>query len=88
MEVERYAEANGVSLEDLVLNGGEEYEVVFTVKPGCTDLVEEAAASLGLQVERIGRLTRSEKPAVTYTGRPVRVMRWDQFRGYVAVANG
>ena len=88
-EARREAERLGYSVEELALYGGEEYEIVFTVSPACEERVEEEARRLQTPVERIGRLTGSGRPGTLfYEGRSIEVKRWDQFRGYVAVAIG
>jgi thiamine-monophosphate kinase len=87
-EVVEYAEQVGADPVELALNGGEEYEIAFTVKPRCVDRVEDAAKRVGLSIALIGRLLEGEPGKLSYRGRVVEVKRWDQFRGYVAVAIG
>ncbi len=86
-EVKTYAATNNVDLHELVLYGGEEYEIVFTVKPECTGMVESEARLLGLNVAKLGYFVEGN-PRIVYHGRALTVKRWDQFKGYVAVANG
>ena len=66
------------SLEELILYGGQEYEVVFTVEPGCAGRVEGEAEGLGLPVERVGRLAPGEEaPGVYYRGVRLQARGWD-----------
>ena len=51
---------------DCVLAGGDDYELCFTAAPDRRDAVQAAAASAGLAVTRIGRIT--EEPGLIVTG--------------------
>ncbi len=53
-EALEYAESRGLDPRELILYGGEEYEIVFTVKPGCRDKLHSVARSAGITLERIG----------------------------------
>ncbi len=85
--VAELAKQYGVDAFDAVLYGGEEYEIVFTVKPSCRSLVEEVAEELKLPVMRIGRLLEGA-PSVVYRGRRIVIKYWDQYGGFMAVAIG
>lgn len=56
--VERFATMNGYSLEELVLYGGEEFEIVGTLKRRLLAKAKEAAKSLGQELLVIGETTR------------------------------
>ena len=74
-----YAEENGLNLFDLVFNGGEEYELVVTVKPSMLEEAVEAVEKVGGRLEVIGRATEDiETVKAIWEGRVVEVPR----RGY------
>jgi thiamine-monophosphate kinase len=64
---------------DLALTGGEDYELLFTIRPGCS----QAALSkrLGLSVRRIGRITRRRGLRILHDGKPARIAA-DSLRGW------
>ncbi|RUM46536.1 MAG: hypothetical protein DSY37_05050 [Hyperthermus sp.] len=70
-----------VDVEEAILYGGQEYEIVFTVKPDCTRIVEENAPRLGLSIEKIGVIARGESQ-VTYKGRRLPGRGWDNFKAF------
>jgi thiamine-monophosphate kinase len=78
---ELYSAESGAKLEDLVFYGGQEYEVVFTVKPECKNIVEEEARRLGLEVQEIGRIVEGT-PQVKYKNRQLEPIGWDNFKSY------
>lgn len=55
--VAEFARANGVSAEDLVLGGGEEYLIVGTMKPASLGRAAAATRRAGADLVRIGRIT-------------------------------
>jgi thiamine-monophosphate kinase len=57
-ELERFAKRNGYAVEDLVLYGGEEYEIVGTVSKRRIAEAQGVASSLGTQLIVIGETTR------------------------------
>lgn len=65
--VEGFARANGVDSESLVLAGGEEYEIVGTVRPSSLRGAEVAARMAGRKLMVIGRAT-DKKGKVTLSG--------------------
>lgn len=60
-EAKEFSEIHGLNLSDLVLYGGEEYEIVFTVKPEFLDVAKAALAALGCELYEIGVATREKK---------------------------
>lgn len=53
-EALEYAGDKGVSIEELLVRGGEEYEIVFSVKRSCETMLNRAADAAGITIERIG----------------------------------
>ena len=81
--VAEFAEDNGLSLQDLVMAGGEEYVIVGTVSPRKLASAREAAKSVGGQVTVIGRATREKGRVVLRTGRSRKRIRdegWTHLR--------
>ncbi|MDA4122737.1 MAG: thiamine-phosphate kinase [Thaumarchaeota archaeon] len=73
--MERFAETNGYSVEDLVLYGGEEYEIVATVEKAGIKGAQAIASSMGEKLTVIGETT--EPPSiVTMGGRSLRDEGW------------
>lgn len=67
--VAEFAGENGLSLQDLVMAGGEEYVIVGTVDPKRLASAREAAKSVGGQVIAIGMATREKGRVFLRTGR-------------------
>lgn len=65
----------GVSL-DQALHGGEDYELLFTVRPG-TPVPERHR---GVPLTRIGTILRGTPDRITYAGAPLPPLGWDHFR--------
>ncbi|AEM39722.1 AIR synthase related protein [Pyrolobus fumarii 1A] len=94
-EAIEYAESHRLDISELILYGGEEYEIVFTVARGCETHVERAANRLGLRIARIGFVVPKSITSSIHTERvsesswiPInscleRVSTgWDQFKGW------
>jgi thiamine-monophosphate kinase len=64
----------GASLED-ALDGGEDYELLFTVSPR----IRVPARYKGLPLTRIGSIHRGRAGAVFLSGRPLAVLGYDHF---------
>jgi thiamine monophosphate kinase len=64
---------------DLVhaLTGGEDYELIFCVKPGHSE--SALSRRLGVEVRRIGRIVRGKRLKVIGADAPI-VAGWDQLR--------
>jgi thiamine-monophosphate kinase len=77
-EVERFAETNKLVSSDLGLYGGEEYELVVTVKPQLWDSAKEAVRSAGGDLMHIGRVTAAKGVFLKTFGKRVAV----ECRGY------
>ncbi|MEM1564026.1 MAG: thiamine-phosphate kinase [Candidatus Bathyarchaeia archaeon] len=81
-EAVKFAEINGLNPLDLALYGGEEYELVLTIKPSLWDKAEKAVKSVGGDLIRIGVAT-DEKQIVLEAARESRVIEprgWEHFR--------
>lgn len=81
--VAEFAEDNGLSLQNLVMAGGEEYVIVGTVNPRKLASAREAAKSLGGQITTIGRATRDKGRVFLRTGRSKKRIRdegWTHLR--------
>jgi thiamine-monophosphate kinase len=81
--VTEFAAANGLSAEELVLEGGEEYFIVGTVKKERFAAADRAARKARGQLLAIGRAT-SRKEAVVLkskgSSRPIRDVGWTHLR--------
>ncbi|HKD12894.1 MAG TPA: thiamine-phosphate kinase [Thermoanaerobaculia bacterium] len=51
-----FADLEGLDAIDWILSGGDDYELLFTVSSGTSELLTEAAAKTGVDVRRIGRV--------------------------------
>jgi thiamine monophosphate kinase len=56
--VEEFAKSNGVATRSLILEGGEEYLIVGTMKPGKVRAAARVARVNGGELVEIGRVTR------------------------------
>jgi thiamine-monophosphate kinase len=77
-EVQKFAEINAVDPVGLTLYGGEEYELVLTLKPTHVEQAERAVEKVGGKLSVIGRVA-AQKKAVLKTGDIRRVI---EPRGY------
>ncbi len=82
LEAEAFARLHGLPLSDLVLYGGEEYELVFTVKPKELEAARTALRGIGSSLIEIGEATAEEK--ITYVDegveKPVKLGGWEHFK--------
>jgi thiamine-monophosphate kinase len=81
-EAEEFAKAQGLDPIELALYGGEEYELIITVKAELWKKVEEAVKKIGKSITKIGLTTR--KPAILFKGRegtiPIEARGWEHFK--------
>jgi thiamine-monophosphate kinase len=77
-EAARFAEANGLDVSELVLYGGEEYELVVTVKPELWGEAVAAVEKVGGKLLRIGKSTKQKHVILQVNG----VKRAIEARGY------
>jgi thiamine-monophosphate kinase len=81
-EVRRFAEFNHLDPLDLALYGGEEYELVLTIKPKQWVDAEEAVESVGGQLLPIGKVTKDRQMILDMDGqkRPIEARGWEHFK--------
>jgi thiamine-monophosphate kinase len=77
-EVKRFAKANGLDPLGLALYGGEEYELVVTVKKDSWERAENAVKNAGGELLRIGKVT-SYRKVLLQVGRRKQII---EARGY------
>ena len=70
----RFAKNNGYRVEDLVLYGGEEYEIVGTIDKKKIDEAQRVAASIGEELFVIGETTRG--PQIESSGGRIQRKGW------------
>ena len=76
-QLDRFASINGIDVNDLILFGGEEYELVFTFPPKYRGrLSKEGMITIGKVVETKAR----SKPRVLYRLKPVPKKGWIHFQ--------
>ena len=68
-EAEKFAGLCGVDATDLALYGGEEYELVLTVKPEFWEKAQRAIATVGGSLISIGKATAGVRLVLTTEGR-------------------
>jgi thiamine-monophosphate kinase len=84
-EVRCFAEFNGLDPLELALYGGEEYELVVTVKPKRWAAAETAVEATGGSLLPIGKVTRDRQMLldVDEEKRVIEARGWEHFRGMV-----
>ncbi|MEM2806705.1 MAG: thiamine-phosphate kinase [Candidatus Bathyarchaeia archaeon] len=81
-EAIKFAEINGLDPLDLALYGGEEYELVLTIKPSLWGKAEKAVKNVGGNLTRIGRVT-AEREIILEIKDEKRIIEprgWEHFR--------
>ena len=76
--VSRFAKMNALDIVELTLYGGEEYELVVTVKPALWRRAQEAVEKMGGCLIGIGRVTAEQKVVLRFNGEEQAV----EARGY------
>ena len=81
-EVRRFAEFNHLDPLDLALYGGEEYELVLTIKSKQWVEAEEAIESVGGQLLPIGKVTKDQHMVLDRDGQKVSIEKrgWEHFK--------
>ena len=84
-EVRRFAEFNGLDALELALYGGEEYELVVTVKPKLWVDAETAVEAVGGSLLPIGKVTRNRQVLLDVDGkkRLVEARGWEHFKSKI-----
>ena len=82
-EAERFAELNVLDRASLALYGGEEYELVFTVKPNTIDEVRRVLRGAGADLIELGEVTKDQRIVYLEGGveKPVGKNGWEHFKG-------
>lgn len=84
-EVKCFADFNGLDALDLALYGGEEYELVVTVKPKLWSEAEDAVEHVGGKLLPIGKVIR-EKQVVLQANRKKQLIEprgWEHFKSKI-----
>ncbi len=81
-ETVEFAEGHNLDPLDLSLYGGEEYELVVTIKPGLWEKASNAVANLGVALRKIGRVTDEKRIVLKVNGETKMIERkgWEHFR--------
>ncbi|MBX5328901.1 MAG: thiamine-phosphate kinase [Candidatus Bathyarchaeota archaeon] len=81
-EVEKFAETSKLDLLDLTLYGGEEYELVLTVKPTLWGRAEKAVEKVGGKLLQIGKVTAEKRIILEINGKRhvIEPRGWEHFR--------
>ncbi len=84
-EARKFAELNGLDAEELALYGGEEYELVLTVKPDSWAVAKTAVGSIGGQLLPIGKATQDKEIMINFAGkkRKVEPRGWEHFKSQI-----
>jgi thiamine-monophosphate kinase len=82
-DAEKFAELNNLDRVTLALYGGEEYELVFTVKPDMVEEARKALRSAGADLIELGVVTKNRKIIYVEDGieKPVGKGGWEHFTG-------
>ncbi len=81
-ETVKFAEINALDPLDLALYGGEEYELVLTIKPSFWGEAEKAVKSVGGNLIRIGKVTAERQVVLEVDGvrRIIEPRGWEHFK--------
>jgi thiamine-monophosphate kinase len=81
-EVKRFAEEFNLSLKELVLNGGEEYELVVTIDKDKWDLAQEVVEKAGGTLIKIGDVTKNREIVLKEdkVEEEIQIRGWEHFR--------
>lgn len=84
-DVTRFAQSNGLDALELALYGGEEYELVVTVKPEGWAAAKAAVETVGGQLLPIGKATKAREVVLDVCGekRAIEARGWEHFRSQV-----
>lgn len=81
-EVNRFAELNSFDASDLALYGGEEYELVVTVKPEKWDVAAAAVEAVGGKLIPIGKVNEEKRNLLRTEDKliPIEARGWEHFK--------
>jgi len=82
-EAEKFARVNRLDQLELTLYGGEEYELVLTIKPKLWRRAEKAVEEVGGKILPIGRVTAERQVLLEIDGkrRIIEPRGWEHFKG-------
>jgi thiamine-monophosphate kinase len=82
-DAERFADESNVDRACLALYGGEEYELVFTVKPGMVEEARRALRDAGADLLELGVVTKERKIVYVEDGIEKAIGKggWEHFKG-------
>ncbi len=78
----RFAKIYGLDPVELALYGGEEYELLVTIKPRLWQEAKESVETVGGNLIRVGFVTREKKLLLNVEGKlvPIDVRGWEHFK--------
>jgi thiamine-monophosphate kinase len=81
-EAEKFAKIHGLDPMELSLYGGEEYELVVTIKPRLWQNAKKAVETAGGALIRIGRVTKEKNLLLKTAGKTVSIEArgWEHFK--------
>lgn len=81
-EVKMFAKLNNLDVSDLALYGGEEYELVLTIKPEGWATALAAVEAVGGQLLSIGKATHEKQIILRANGeeKPIEAHGWEHFK--------
>jgi thiamine-monophosphate kinase len=81
-EVEKFAEIHNLDSVELALYGGEEYELVVTVKPELWQQAKEAIENVGGALIKVGQVTREKHVLLKKCGKSISIETrgWEHFK--------
>jgi len=84
-EATEFAELNGLDACELALYGGEEYELVLTIKPECWEVAQAAVKAVGGQLICIGKATKDKQIQLEVDGKKsaIEPRGWEHFKSRV-----
>jgi thiamine-monophosphate kinase len=84
-EVKSFAEVNGLDALELALYGGEEYELVVTVKPELWKVAEGAVKAVGGSLLPVGKVVREKEIFLESGGkkRLIEARGWEHFKSRI-----
>ena len=78
-----FSNINKLNSFNLVFNGGEEYEIVFTCSPKKRTQITKLAKKLGISLKEIGYVTKGTGVVLLQNGKSIRIKNsgWQHFKG-------
>ena len=82
MDLIEFANSNELNLYDLIFNGGEEYEIVFTSPSKNRTNLSKLAKKLKVPLMEIGRITKGKGVIFLHNGKTYKIKDsgWQHFR--------